>query len=97
MIVEPPWSTQHQVDLISWEDKSISLTQPPSETFRNIITSLLNRLITPYTKENDAETKAVTDKSNQLLHKLLTESGKDSTPVSDKPGRTVFRGTHHVD
>ena len=96
---EPPWSTQHQVDLVSWEDKSITLTQPPSDTFRNIITSLLNRLITPYTKDPEPETvstKSVpADKSNQLLHKLLTDidSTSNATPaassaasVTDKQG-----------
>lgn len=99
-VTEPPWSSQHQVDIVCpLQDSSpISPVAPPSDTFKKIITSLLNILIVPYTRE---ETEAGSDKEasaeetadkptpstpalshNSLLEGLLA-TGRSSTSTMD--------------
>lgn len=95
-LTEPPWSTQHQVDLISCvEDKSLSLTQPPSETFRGILTSLLNILVDPYTKEpaldgsTDGKKSAEEGAADEVLSAASSAAG--SADLSATPNQLLQR------
>jgi len=60
VFTEPPWSTQHQVDLVVASPEKGFTTVQPSETFREVIVALLNILIQPYTPEESDSTKTTT-------------------------------------
>lgn len=60
-LLEPPWTTQHQVDLVRADpEKTTPIFPMPSASLTNVMTSLMNTLIIPYKKEEVEEVETET-------------------------------------